>query len=220
VSAKPTAFTESLQQFIFTNAVRETEELVRLREETASHPMAMMQISPIQGMFMGVLIKALEAKRILEVGTFTGYSACVMARAAGPDGHVVTCDLSDEYTSVARRYWREAGLEDRIDLRLGNASDTLAGLLDQGLAESFDLAFIDADKEQYPVYYERALALVKPGGAVLIDNMFMDGRVAAPDNDEEGVLAVRELYQILESDSRVDYTVIPLADGLGMVVKR
>jgi len=220
MSSRPTPFSEALFQFTLDNAIRESEVLRRLREETASHPMSIMQISPIQGSFMALLLKAIGARNVLEVGTFTGYSSLVMIEAMGPSGRVVTCDISDEYTAAARRFWKEAGVAGQVDLRLGDAVDTLATLTEEGLNGSFDLAFIDADKEQYPVYYEGALQLIRTGGIILFDNMFMDGGVADPDNDENGVKAIRQLYAVLRNDERVDFTVVPIADGLGITVKR
>lgn len=220
MSSKETSFSESLAQFIFDNAIVESDILRRLREETATHPMSMMQISPIQGAFMSLLVKMIGARKVLEIGTFTGYSSLAMLEGMGLEGHVVACDISDEYTAVARRYWKEAGVEGRVDLRLGNAIDTLDALLEAGMSGVFDLAFIDADKEEYPSYYERVLELMRSGGLILLDNMFMAGRVADPDNNEEGVIAIRGLYPRLISDDRVDFSVIPIADGLGLALKR
>jgi caffeoyl-CoA O-methyltransferase len=209
-----------LRKFTIENAVAESEHQIRLREETALHPQSEMQISPIQGALMGVLVRAFQATKILEIGTFTGYSALVMAEAMGPEGKLITCDISDEHTAVARRYWKEAGVDDRIELRLGDAIDTLDSLLESGMKSSFDLAFIDADKEQYPEYFERVLKLLRSGGLMLLDNMFMDGRVIDPANKEEGVKAIKTLWPKLQSDHRVDFTVVPVADGLGMAMKR
>lgn len=182
--------------------------------------MAIMQISPIQGALMGVLVRAFQAKNILEVGTFTGYSALLMAEAMGPEGRLITCDVSDEYTAVARRYWKEAGVDNRIELRLGDAVETLDAMLNNGLKSTFDLAFIDANKEEYPAYFDRALKLLRKGGLILLDNMFMDGRITDPENREQGVKTIKSLWPKLQEDHRVDFTVVPVADGLGMAVKR
>lgn len=220
MASTATQFTETLQAYLLENGLTESEYLEQLRHETAEHPMGVMQISPLQGAFMALLVKAIGATRILEVGTFTGYSSLVMAEAIGPDGLVVTCDVSDEYTAVARRYWANAGLDGRVSLRLGSAVDTLQEMIEDGGSGSFDLAFIDANKDQYATYLEQALQLVRVGGLILLDNMFMDGRVADPDNEEEGVVAVRGLYHALRDDERVDFTVVPIADGLGIVRKR
>ena len=220
MSSKPTPFTEELQDYILQNAVSETDTMRRLREVTASHPMAIMQISPLQGALMAILVKAMSASRILEVGTFTGYSALVMAQAAGDDARVVTLDLSEEYTDIAREFWKEAGMDGRIELRLGPAAETMAKMLEEGDVGSFDLAFIDANKEDYPTYFAHAIQLVKRGGVILLDNMFRDGQIVDEDDDEEGVVAIRRLYEMLKADNRVDFTVISVADGLGFVLKK
>ena len=220
MSFKSTPFDEALQEFTIRNAVSESDVLARLREETTRHPMAEMQISSLQGAFMAVLVKALGAKRIIEVGTFTGYSSIAMAEAMGPDGRIVALDVSEEYTDVARRYWKEAGLADQIDLRIGPAAESLAAMIDAGESGSYDLVFVDADKEQYPVYFDRCFELVRPGGVILLDNMFRSGQIVDEDDTEAGVVAIRQLYAKLKSSTEIDYTVIPIADGLGIVHKR
>jgi predicted O-methyltransferase YrrM len=219
MSSKATHFSGDLARFILENAIVETDILRRLREETALHPMSIMQISPTQGAFMGVLAKSIGATRMLEIGTFTGYSSLVVLEAMGPAGSVVTCDVSEEYTAIARTYWREAEVDSRVDLRLGDAVDTLKAMIEQGRGGTFDIAFIDANKEQYPSYYDLSLELVRPGGMILLDNMFMDGGVADPRNDEEGVVAIRGLYATLRKDPRVAFSVVPIADGLGIALK-
>jgi caffeoyl-CoA O-methyltransferase len=220
MSSEPTEYSEALLKYVHDRVVRETDVLRRLREETGEHPMSMMQISPDQGQFMGVLVRALGVRLAIEVGTFTGYSATVIAMGLPSDGELVACDVSEEYTAVARRYWKEAGVEDRIDLRIAPAAETLKRLLDERGASTFDFAFIDADKVSYDEYYELCMALIRPGGMILLDNMFMDGRVADPDNKEDGVQAIRTITRKLTDDPRVDFSVIPVADGLGMVLKR
>lgn len=220
MSSRPTLFTDTLVEYVHARVIRETDVLRRLREETAKHPMSEMQISPDQGQFMGMLVKALGVRLAIEVGTFTGYSATVVAMNLPDNGELVACDVSEEYTAVALRYWKEAGIADRIDLRIGPAADSLRELLDERGPSTFDFAFIDADKVGYNQYYESCMALLRPGGVILFDNMFMDGRVADESNKEDGVRAIRALTQKLTDDPRVDFCVIPIADGLGMVLKR
>jgi len=220
MSSTPTLFTDTLVEYVHARVIRETDVLRRLREETAKHPMSEMQISPDQGQFMGVLVKALGVRLAIEVGTFTGYSATVVAMNLPDNGELVACDVSDEYTAVALRYWKEAGIANRIDLRIGPAADTLRKLLDERGPAIFDFAFIDADKVGYNEYYESCMALLRPGGVILFDNMFMDGRVADESNKEDGVRAIRALTQKLTDDPRVDFTIVPIADGVGMVRKR
>ncbi|HEX9660017.1 MAG TPA: class I SAM-dependent methyltransferase [Rhodothermales bacterium] len=220
MSSQPTLFTDTLVEYVHARVIRETDVLRRLREETAKHPMSEMQISPDQGQFMGVLVRALGVQLAIEVGTFTGYSATVVAMNLPDNGELVACDVSEEYTAVALRYWKEAGIADRIDLRIGPAADTLRRLLDERGPAAFDFAFIDADKVGYDEYYELCMALIRRGGVMLFDNMFMDGRVADESNKEDGVRAIRALTQKLTDDPRVDFTIVPIADGVGMVRKR
>lgn len=199
---------------------REGDALARLREETAKLPMAVMQISVEQGRLMELLARALGVRRAIEVGVFTGYSALCVARALPEDGRLVACDVSEEWTAVARRYWREAGVAGRVDLRLAPASETLAAMIAAGESASYDFAFIDADKEGYDGYYEQCLALLRPGGLLTIDNMFMNGRVADPKPDDAGGLAVRDLARKIAADGRVDAALVPIGDGLQLVRKR
>lgn len=220
MSATPTEYSPALVDYVHERTVRETDVLRRLREETAEHPKSEMQIAPDQGQFMAVLVRALGVRLAIEVGTFTGYSSIAVAMNLPEDGELVACDVSEEYTSVARRYWKEAGLEDRIDLRIGPAAETLKKLLDERGSGAFDFAFIDADKVGYDTYYELCMALIRTGGVILLDNMFMDGRVADENNNEDGVRAIRALTRKLTDDPRVDFAVIPIADGLGMARKR
>ena len=220
MSSKPTPYNDALVEYIQEHVIRESDVLTRLRKETADHPMAIMQISPDQGQFLAVLVKALGVRLAIEVGTFTGYSSIAIATNIAADGELVACDVSEEYTDVARRYWKQAGIEDRIDLRIAPAAETLRQLLDERGSSSFDLAFIDADKVSYDEYYELCMALVRPGGVILLDNIFMDGRVANERDDDEGVRAIRALTLKLADDPRIDFSVIPIADGLGMVRKR
>jgi caffeoyl-CoA O-methyltransferase len=196
--------------------VREPDVLRRLREETAPLPHAQMQISPEQGAFMSVLVKAIGARRCLEVGTFTGYSSTVVALAIPDDGHLTCCDVSVEWTDVARRYWTDAGVAHKIDLRIGPAVQTLK-TLEEG---SFDFAFIDADKPGYDAYYERALRLVRPGGLIAIDNVLWSGRVADDADQDERTVAIRALNDKIATDERVDVAMVPIGDGMTLAFVR
>jgi caffeoyl-CoA O-methyltransferase len=201
-------------------SLRESDVMRQLREATAEHPKSQMQIAPEQAQFFQWLVRLMDARRTLEVGVFTGYSALAVAEVLPPDGTVVACDISEEYTRTARRYWAEAGVTDRIDLRIAPAADTLDALLDDGQAGTFDFAFIDADKEAYDTYYERSLRLLRPGGVVALDNMFRDGRVTDPDVEAESVRAIQRLNDKIHDDDRVDLTLLPLADGVTLARKR
>jgi predicted O-methyltransferase YrrM len=173
-----------------------------------------MQIAPEEGAFLALLVRILGARKVLEIGTFTGYSSTAMALALPADGRIICCDISKEWTDVARRAWTDAGVADRVDLRLGPALETLEQLLASGEAGSFGLAFIDADKANYAGYYEAALQLVRPGGLIAIDNVLWSGRVADPAESDESTVAIRELNDAIAADERVDVSMIPLADGL------
>ena len=192
--------------------MREHPVLAALRERTAPLPQHIMQIGPDQGAFMALLVKLIGARRILEIGTFTGYSSTAMALALPPDGRMLCCDVSREWTDIARAAWAEAGVEDRIELRLAPATETLATLED----DSFDLSFIDADKPNYDAYYEGCLRVVRPGGLILIDNVLWSGDVADPSVDNDNVRAIRALNEKIAADERVDHVLLPLADGLTM----
>jgi caffeoyl-CoA O-methyltransferase len=194
--------------------------LARLREETSKLPLAIMQISVEQGRLMEMLARATGVRRAIEVGVFTGYSSICVARAMPDGGKLVACDVSEEWTDVARRYWAEAGVADKIDLRLAPASETLAGMIDAGEDGSYDFAFIDADKTGYPDYYEKCLGLLRPGGMVAIDNMFMNGKVFDEEPEGEGPQTVRRLAQAIFADPRVEPSLVPIGDGLLLARKR
>jgi predicted O-methyltransferase YrrM len=194
--------------------MREDADLAALREATANHSAADMQISPEQGSLMALLVRILGARKALEVGVFTGYSAMVVAKAMGPQGKVVALDISEEFTAIARRHWAKAGVADRIDLRLRPAADSLRDLVAAGESESFDFAFIDADKENYDTYYEYALQLVRRGGLIAIDNVLWGGKVADPTDRTLDTVAIRAINEKIHGDSRVDATLIPIGDGL------
>ena len=200
--------------------VREPDLLRQLREETARLPQSRMQISPEQGALMAMLVGLMGARRCLEVGTFTGYSALSVALALPADGRLVCCDLSREWTDVARRYWDSAGVAGRIELRIGPAIDTLDALLAEGDADSFDFAFIDADKPNYDAYYERALRLVRPGGVIAIDNVLWSGAVIDPEDDTPDTRAIRALNDKIAGDERVDAVLVPIGDGLTLARRR
>lgn len=209
-----------LYDYLLAVSVREPRVLAELREETARLPSAGMQISPEQGQLLRLLVELLGARRCIEVGVFTGYSSTCTALALPEDGTLIACDVSVEYTDVARRYWRRAGVEPRIDLRLGPALSTLDGLLAAGQASSFDFAFVDADKESYLGYYERCLQLLRPGGLLAIDNVLWGGSVADPTNTSASTLAIRALNEHLRGDERVSISLVPIGDGLFLARKR
>lgn len=209
-----------LQAYLLNASLREPEVLRRLREETAGFPNPEMQIGPEQGQFMALLVKLINARRTLEIGVFTGYSSTVVALALPPDGEVVACEISAEYAAVARRWWKEAGVEGKVDLRLGPAVETLDRLLAERQTDSFDFAFIDADKASYGNYYELCLRLVRPGGLIAVDNTLWSGRVADPADDEESTQALRAFNAILAGDERVDLSLLPVGDGLTLLRRR
>ena len=211
---------ERLHAYLVEVGVREHEVLSRLREETAALPESRMQIAPEEGAFLALLVRILDARKILEIGTFTGYSSTAMALALPADGRIICCDLSKEWTDVARRYWGQAGVADKIELRLGSALDTLDAMVAEGEAGTFDFAFLDADKDNYPAYADRLLTLLRRGGLMAIDNVFWGGEVAQPEVDNVSVRGIRELNRILASDERVSLSMVPIADGLTLARKR
>lgn len=219
MSNRTVTLDDRLYDYLLDVSLREPDILRRLREETARLPNANMQIAPEQGQFMALLARLIGARRVLEVGTFTGYSSLVVALALPPDGRLVACDVSEEWTAIARAYWDEAGVGEVIDLRLGAAVETLDALIDDGEAGTFDMAFIDADKENYDAYYERVLTLLRPGGLVMVDNVLWHGDVADPDNTNDSTKAIRALNRKLHGDSRVSISLVPIGDGLTLAVK-
>jgi predicted O-methyltransferase YrrM len=220
VSNKSIVLTDDLQQYMVDVGVREPPILARLREETSALPMHQMQIAAEQGAFMALLVELMGAKRCLELGTFTGYSSLAVAMALPPDGRIVCCDVSREWTDIARRYWQEAGVEERVDLRLGPALETLDAMLGAGEANSYDFAFIDARKEEYDEYYERTLRLLRPGGLMAIDNIFQGGDVVDASDGSSDTVAVRALNEKIRRDERVSISLVPIADGLMLARKR
>jgi len=220
MSKKTLGLDNQLYDYLLSASLREPEILRHLRQETADHPRALMQIAPEQGQFMALLIQLIGATKTLEIGVFTGYSSLCVALALPPTGKIVACDVSEEYTAIARRYWQKAGVTDKIDLRLAPALETLDQLLASGQAETFDFAFIDADKENYDHYYERSLQLVRPGGLIAIDNVLWFGQVADPQVQDNNTLALRALNDKLHHDERVTLSLVPIGDGLTLALKR
>lgn len=212
MSSRALNLTEDLLDYIRRVGLREHPVLADLRAETQRMPNASMQIAPEQGAFMALLVRLTGARRVLEIGTFTGYSSTAMALALPEDGQLVCLDVSREWTDRARQAWADAGVADRVELRIGPAVESLAQLSD----DSFDLAFIDADKTGYDTYYTGCLRVVRPGGLILIDNVLQSGRVTDPAADDENVRAIRALNERIHADERVDLVLLPLADGLTM----
>lgn len=212
--------TPELYQYLLQVSLRESAALRALREETAGHALARMQIAPEQGQFMALLVQLLGARRCLEIGVFTGYSALAIAEALPPDGELIACELNPEYARTALRHWQAAGVEERIQLRLGPARDSLDALLEQDQAGLFDFAFIDADKPSYPDYYERVLALLRPGGLVAVDNVLWGGRVLEARAQDEDTRAIRAFNEQVSRDERVDISLVPMGDGLLLARKR
>ena len=210
---------KNLRDYLVSVSVREPEILTQLRLETNLHPMGMMQIAPEQGQFMSLLVQLMGAKKTLEVGVFTGYSSLAVALALPPDGKIIACDVSDEYTQIARRYWEKAGIAHKIDLRIAPALETLDKLIADGETDSFDFAFIDADKSTYDDYYERCLQLVRPGGLIAIDNVLWSGRVAESEVQDNRTNKIRALNEKLHQDTRVNLSVLPIADGLTLAMR-
>lgn len=220
MSARTLQMTERLRDYLLSVSLRETAVQRELRQATRSVKGALMQISPEQGQLMALLVELTGVRRAIEVGTFTGYSALAVAQALPADGRLVCCDVSLEWTAIGRRHWEQAGVADRIDLRIGPALDTLDGLLDEGQGGSFDFAFIDADKSNYDGYYERCLKLLRPGGLVLIDNVLWSGAVADPDQRDPDTEALRALNLKLRDDPRISLAMLPVGDGLTLARKR
>jgi len=211
---------EAVERYVAREIAQETAVQRRLRAETATMPHAGMQIGADQGALLALLAKLVGARRAVEIGTFTGYSALAVASALPPGGKLICCDVSEEWTNVARRYWQEAGVADRIELRLAPALDTLAALLHHDGGETFDLAFIDADKTNYDAYYEACLKLNRRGGAIALDNMLWSGKVADPNAHDDDTDALRALNAKIRDDRRVDACLLTVGDGVMVARKR
>jgi caffeoyl-CoA O-methyltransferase len=220
MSNKTIGISDELAAYIVEFGTREPDVLARLREETAGIPEHDMQIAPEEGTFLALLVELVGARRCIEVGTFTGYSSTAMALALPEGGQLVCCDVSDEWTSLARRYWDEAGVADRIDLRLAPAAQTLDRLLADGEEGAFDFAFIDADKTGYDGYYERLLRLVRPGGLIALDNTLRDGDVLTENAGDEDTKAIQALNAKLALDERITLCLLPVADGVTLARRR
>lgn len=210
---------DTLYQYLLDVSLREHPVLAELRAATHDHPLARMQIAPEQGQFMALLARLLGVRNAIEIGVFTGYSTLAVALALPADGRIVACDISREYTDIARQYWLKAGIEQKIDLRIAPALDTLDMLIAEGRSDGFDLAFIDADKTGYDAYYERCLVLLRVGGLVVVDNVLWNGRVALPAEDED-TAALQAFNRKLLHDERIDLSLLPVGDGLTLARKR
>lgn len=210
---------QNLYDYLLSVSLREPIILTQLRQETSQLPMSRMQISPEQGQFMAFLVKLMRVKKTLELGVFTGYSSLAVALALPADGKIVACDVSEEYTSIARRYWQQAGVADKIDLHIAPALETLDNLLAAGEAGTFDFAFIDADKGNYENYYERSLELIRTGGLIAIDNVLWSGKVADPEIQDNQTNKIRAFNRKLHQDSRITLSLVPIADGLTLAIK-
>ena len=220
---------KELYEYILSVSLRENDALRGLREVTAKDPSAIMQIPPEQGQFMALLVKMLGAKKTLEIGTYTGYSTLSVALAMPDNSITITCDINSEWANIGKKFWKEAGVENKIDLRIGPALDTLDGLLNDNQENTFDFSFIDADKINYDGYYEKSLKLLRPGGLIAIDNVFLFGSVVDPellDGDlktrisDSDILAMRSLNEKIKHDERIDLSMLPIADGLTLVRKK
>ena len=213
-------YTKDLRDYLWDKGINEHPALKELRIETAGLPESMMQICPEQGALMGNLIRMISAKRTLEVGTFTGYSALAIALALPEDGYLLACDISEEFTSIGKPYWEEAGVSENIDLQIAPAIETLKSKIEDGESNTYDFAFIDADKINYLNYYELCLDLIRSGGVIAIDNVLWGGSVIDSARTDDDTKAIREINDFIVSDKRVNISMIPVGDGVTLAVKR
>jgi predicted O-methyltransferase YrrM len=220
MSRKTLPLTEQLYQYLLSNSLRESAVLQHLRQETMGLRGGEMQISPEQGQFMALLLKLMQAQKVLEIGTFTGYSSLVMAEALPQYGKVITCDVDAQSTAIAKQFWQQGGVEHKIESRIGPAVETLDELIEEGYTGHFDFAFIDADKRNYIEYYEKAYRLVRKNGLIAIDNVLWDGKVIDENNTDKATVAIREFNKHVKADMRVDLSLIPIGDGLTLAYKR
>jgi len=220
LTTKSIGLEQALYDYLLQHSLREPELLAELRAETAKLPQANMQIAPEQGQFMAMLARIIGARRYLEVGTFTGYSALAVTLAMPQQGETTCLDISEEWTTIAQRYWIRAGLADRIHLHLAPAGETLKALIRDGWSGDYDMAFIDADKTGYADYFEACLTLVRPGGLILVDNTLWDGKVTAANPEDEDTEAIRAFNRQAHADERIDLSLIPLGDGLTLARRR
>ncbi len=220
MSLKSINLTENVYNYLLDVSLREPEILQQLRKETATHPMVNMQISPEQGQFLAFLIELLNAKKVIEVGVFTGYSSLCMALALPEDGKLIACDTDKVSTTIAQRYWQAAGISHKVQLEIAPAQETMDRLLSGNEAGTYDFIFIDAEKDEYPDYYERALKLVKNGGVIAVDNVLWSGYPADPEKQDKNTVAIRKFNEQLHFDDRVTISMLPLADGVTLAIKR
>ena len=220
LSNRTLSIDDRLYDYLLAVSVDESELLQQLREETATIDFSVMQISPEQGQFMSLLVKLIGAKRALEIGTFTGYSSICIANALLDGGTLICCDDSEEWTAMAKKYWSLANLQERISLELQAATITLQSLLDNGEAGNFDFVFIDADKQNYPLYFEQSLRLLRSGGLMAVDNTLWGGAVADPEVTDPGTRAIRRFNDLIKDDTRVEKSLVPIGDGLTLLIKR
>lgn len=217
---KQLAMTSKLYEYMLDKSLREHPVLKRLREETATMELANMQVAPEQAQFMQFLLRLMQAQKVLELGTFTGYSALAMALALPDDGKLITCDINEQWTKNAPQFWQEAGQASKIELRLGPALETLYVLLNDGFACSFDFIFIDADKTNYLNYYELALKLIRPGGIIAVDDVFWYGQVLNQEDNNGQTREIKKLNELIKNDSRVFVSLLPIADGLFLIQRQ
>ena len=219
MSNRTLAISESIYQYLCDHSLREDPILKELRDHTYDMEERAMQIAPEQGQFMQMLIKLIGAKNTIEVGVFTGYSSLAIALVLPEDGRIVACDVNPQYTSVAEKFWVSAGVREKIDLRIGPARDTLSELISDGLANTFDFAFIDADKVNYDHYYELCLQLIRPGGLITVDNVLWGGATADDSINDTDTTSIRALNDKLHRDERIDLSLVPIGDGLTLAMK-
>ncbi len=219
MSNRTLALTDKLYQYLLMHMGNEPEVLKQLRNHTTHIELSQMQIAPEQGRFMAFLVKLMNVRKVIEVGVYTGYSSLSVAMAMPADGKIIACDVNEEWTNIARRFWEQAGVSHKIELRLAPAVETLANLIDQGESANYDMAFIDADKVNYRTYYEQCLKLIRCGGLILIDNTLWGGDVAEVSVKDEDTCAIREFNQFICQDKRVDMCMLPVADGLTLLRK-
>lgn len=211
---------DSLYDYLLSVSLRENSVLTELRNETNKMEMRIMQISADQGQFMAMLVKLMGVKKIIEIGTFTGYSALAMALALPEDGELIACDISEQWTNTAKKYWQQAGVENKIKLKLASAEDTMKSLLKNNAEATFDLVFIDADKQNQEMYFEYSLQLLRPGGVILVDNVLWNGSVIDDKDDSADTHAIRLFNQKIFKDNRVDISMIPVGDGITLARKK
>ena len=220
MSSSVLPYSIELRNYLWEKGLDENPVLKRLREETENHPFALMQICPEQGALMANLVRLISAKKAIEVGTFTGYSALAVALALPEDGYLLACDISEEFTSIGKPYWEEAGVSENIDLQIAPAIETLKSKIEDGESNTYDFAFIDADKINYLNYYELCLDLIRPGGVIAIDNVLWGGSVIDSARTDDDTKAIREINDFIALDKRVNISMIPVGDGVTLAVKR